>query len=101
MKKINDNKASILYNYLDTSTLFYGLANADSRSQMNVTFRTKSDAIDAEFIKQSEKHGIIGIKGHRAIGGMRASLYNAMPIEGVQHLVDFMRAFENRGEYCE
>lgn len=99
MKEINKRKASILYDYLDSSSLFYGLANTDSRSLMNVTFRTKSDAIDAEFIKQAEKHEIISIKGHRAIGGMRASLYNAMPIEGVQHLVDFMREFEKTGDY--
>lgn len=99
MKEINKRKASILYDYLDSSSLFYGLANAGSRSLMNVTFRTKPDAVDAEFIKQAEKHGIVSIKGHRAIGGMRASLYNAMPIEGVQHLVDFMREFENSGDY--
>lgn len=66
---------------------------------MNAAFRTKSDAVDAEFIKQAEKQGIVSIKGHRAIGGMRASLYNAMPIEGVQRLVDFMREFENSGDY--
>ena len=99
MKEINKRKASILYDYLDSSSLFYGLANAGSRLLMNVTFRTKPDAVDAEFIKQAEKHGIVSIKGHRAIGGMRASLYNAMPIEGVQHLVDFMREFENSGDY--
>ena len=99
MKEINKRKASILYDYLDSSSLFYGLANTDSRSLMNVTFRTKSDAIDAEFIKQAEKHEIISIKGHRAIGWMRASLYNAMPIEGVQHLVDFMREFEKTGDH--
>lgn len=99
MKEINERKAAVLYDYLDSSSLFYGLADAGSRSLMNVTFRTKSDAVDAEFIKQAEKHGIVSIKGHRAIGGMRASLYNAMPIEGVQHLVDFMREFENSGDY--
>ena len=99
MKELNERKAAVLYDYLDSSSLFNGLANADSRSLMNVTFRTKSDAVDAEFIKQAEKHGIVSIKGHRAIGGMRASLYNAMPIEGVQHLVDFMREFENSGDY--
>lgn len=101
MNEINERKAAILYDYLDSSSLFHGMSNVESRSLMNVTFRTKSDVIDAEFIRQAEKHGIINIKGHRAIGGMRASLYNAMPIEGVQHLVDFMREFENGGEYCE
>ena len=101
MKEINEKKAAILYDYLDSSSLFYGLAEKDSRSLMNVTFCTKSDAINADFVKAAEQNGIISIKGHRAIGGMRASLYNAMPMEGVQHLVGFMQEFENRGGHYD
>lgn len=67
--------------------MFYGLAEKDSRSLMNATFRTHSEDLDAAFVKAATQNGIINIKGHRAIGGMRASLYNAMPIEGVKHLV--------------
>lgn len=101
MKEINEKKAAILYDYLDSNSLFYGLAEKDSRSLMNVTFRTKSDEINHDFVKAAEQNRIISIKGHRAIGGMRASLYNAMPIEGVQHLVEFMREFENNGGHYD
>lgn len=94
MKEINEEKAAILYDYLDSSSLFHGMADKESRSFMNVTFRTKSEEMDAEFVKAAEQRRIVSIKGHRAIGGLRASLYNAMPIEGVQYLVDFMREFE-------
>lgn len=100
MKKINESKAALLYDYLDKSDMFCGLADKDSRSLMNVTFRTGSEALDSVFVKAAGENGIISIKGHRAIGGMRASLYNAMPIEGVQHLVQFMEAFEkSEGQY--
>jgi len=94
MKEINEKKAAVLYNFLDESSLFHGIARKDSRSLMNVTFRTDSDKIDAAFVKAAEAGGIVGIKGHRSVGGMRASIYNAMPLEGVLHLVDFMREFE-------
>lgn len=96
MKEINEKKAFTLYDYLDESRLFEGMARKDSRSLMNVTFRAESDEVNAEFIKEAEKNGIISIGGHRAVGGMRASLYNAMPVEGVEYLVDFMRDFEAR-----
>lgn len=96
MKEINEKKAFILYDYLDKSRLFEGLARKDSRSLMNVTFRTGSNEMNAEFIRAAEQNGIIGIGGHRSIGGMRASLYNAMPVEGVEYLADFMRDFETR-----
>lgn len=96
MKEINEKKAFILYDYLDKSRLFEGLARKDSRSLMNVIFRTGSNEMNAEFIRAAEQNGIIGIGGHRSIGGMRASLYNAMPVEGVEYLVDFMRDFETR-----
>ncbi len=94
MKTINEEKAAILYDYLDKSKLFHGTADKDSRSLMNVTFKTDSDELNSRFVKAAENNGIIGIKGHRAVGGMRASLYNAMPIEGVKHLVKFMEEFE-------
>lgn len=97
MKEINQRKADILYNYLDKSSLFYGIAKKDSRSLMNVVFRAKSEETEARFVEAASKNGIIGIKGHRAIGGLRASIYNAMPIEGVQYLVDFMKEFETNG----
>lgn len=96
MKELNEKKAFVLYDYLDRSRLFEGLARKDSRSLMNVTFRAKPDTLNAEFIKAAEQNGIVSIGGHRAIGGMRASLYNAMPIEGVKYLVDFMCDFEER-----
>ena len=96
MKEINEKKAYILYDYLDKSKLFEGLARRDSRSLMNVTFRAKSNEMNAEFIKAAGQNGIVSIGGHRAIGGMRASLYNAMPIEGVKYLVDFMGDFEEK-----
>lgn len=101
MKQINEEKAGILYNYLDSSTMFHGLAEKESRSLMNVTFRTDSKELDTSFINAASQNNIISIKGHRAIGGMRASLYNAMPIEGVQHLVDFMKEFEKSGGHYE
>lgn len=102
MKQINEEKAAILYNYLDKSDMFYGLADKDSRSLMNVTFRANSEELNSAFVKAAAKNGIISIKGHRAIGGMRASLYNAMPIEGVKHLVKFMEEFEKSGgQYAE
>lgn len=94
MKELNEKKAALLYDFLDTSSLFHGVARKDSRSLMNVTFRTGSDEIDAAFVKAAGQNRIVSIKGHRSVGGMRASLYNAMPMEGVLHLVDFMKEFE-------
>ena len=99
MKTLNEEKAAFLYDYLDKSDMFYGLADKDSRSLINVTFRATSEKMNSAFVKAAGKNGIISIKGHRAIGGMRASLYNAMPIEGVQHLVKFMEEFEKSGMY--
>ena len=94
MRELNEQKAAILYDCLDASSLFHGLAEKESRSVMNVTFKTDSAETDAAFVKAAAENGITSIKGHRAIGGLRASLYNAMPVEGVQHLVDFMKEFE-------
>lgn len=94
MKKINEAKAKILYDYLDASKIFHGTVEKKDRSLMNVPFVTGSKELDAEFVAAADKAGFKNIKGHRSVGGMRASIYNAMPIEGVKALVDFMAAFE-------
>ena len=94
MKKINEKKAAILYNYLDSSKLFHGTVEKSSRSLMNVPFITGDADIDAKFIKEAAAAGFENLKGHRSVGGMRASIYNAMPEAGVQALVDFMKNFE-------
>lgn len=92
----NEAKAKVLYDYLDQSRLFKGTAQADSRSLMNVTFVTGNEAIDQQFVSEATKAGFDGLKGHRSVGGMRASIYNAFPHEGVVELVKFMRDFEAR-----
>ena len=94
MKAYNEKKAAILYDFLDNSKLFKGTVRKEDRSLMNVPFVTGDEALDAEFIKAAEKAGFVNLKGHRTVGGMRASIYNAMPIEGVQKLVEFMAEFE-------
>ena len=94
MKKINEEKAAILYNYLDSSKLFKGTVAKEDRSLMNVPFVTGNDELDAKFVKESKAAGFENLKGHRTVGGMRASIYNAMPKEGVEKLVEFMKQFE-------
>ena len=94
MKERNEKKAKILYDYLDESKLFIGTAQKRDRSRMNVTFVTGDAALDAKFVKEAAAQGLVNLKGHRIVGGMRASIYNAMPVEGVQKLVDFMKQFE-------
>ena len=94
MKRRNEAKAKILYAYLDESDLFKGTVVPKDRSLMNVPFVTDSDELNAEFIKGCTENGLINIKGHRSVGGMRASIYNAMPIEGVEKLVAYMAEFE-------
>lgn len=95
MKEYNEKKAAILYNYLDNEAkLFKAVAEPQSRSMMNVTFRADDDAMNNKFAKEAEKAGFVNLKGHRSVGGMRASIYNAMPIEGVEKLVEFMKKFE-------
>lgn len=96
MKKINEKKAGILYNFLDNSQLFKGTVVLEDRSLMNVPFITGSEELDAAFVKEATANGFVNIKGHRSVGGMRASIYNAMPIEGVEKLVAFMKDFEAR-----
>ena len=94
MQKRNQEKAKILYDFLDESKLFKGTVRKEDRSLMNVPFVTGDKELDAKFIKAATEAGFVNLKGHRTVGGMRASIYNAMPIEGVQKLVDFMRQFE-------
>ncbi|MCI6422735.1 MAG: 3-phosphoserine/phosphohydroxythreonine transaminase [Blautia sp.] len=94
MKERNEKKAKVLYDYLDSSSLFKGTVEPNSRSLMNVPFVTGDKELDAKFVKEAEAAGFVNLKGHRSVGGMRASIYNAMPIEGVEALVDFMKKFE-------
>jgi len=94
MKAHNEKKATILYDFLDSSKLFHGTVEKKDRSLMNVPFVTGNPDLDAKFVKEAEKAGLVNLKGHRSVGGMRASIYNAMPIAGVEALVDFMKKFE-------
>ncbi len=94
MKKHNEKKAAILYNFLDQSKLFKATVEGKDRSLMNVPFITGNEELDAKFVKESKAAGFENLKGHRSVGGMRASIYNAMPIEGVEKLVEFMKKFE-------
>ncbi len=97
MAEINAEKSSMLYDLIDASNGFYiGHANASDRSQMNVVFRTTSPDLDARFLSEAESNGMTSLKGHRSLGGIRASIYNAMPIEGVKKLADFMRDFSEK-----
>ena len=94
MKEKNEKKAGILYDFLDNSKLFKGTVRKKDRSLMNVPFVTGNEELDAKFIKEAQAVGFVNLKGHRSVGGMRASIYNAMPIEGVEKLVEFMKKFE-------
>jgi len=94
MKEYNQRKAKILYDFLDQSKLFQGTVEKKDRSLMNVPFVTGDKDLDAKFVKEAEAAGFVNLKGHRTVGGMRASIYNAMPIEGVEALVQFMAEFE-------
>ena len=94
MKEKNEKKAGILYDFLDNSKLFKGTVRKKDRSLMNVPFVTGNEELDAKFIKVAQAAGFVNLKGHRSVGGMRASIYNAMPIEGVEKLVEFMKKFE-------
>ena len=94
LEKVNIEKAKLLYDFLDESRLFKGTARAKDRSRMNVTFVTGDADKDALFVKEAAAQGLVNLKGHRIVGGMRASIYNAMPIEGVEKLVAFMKDFE-------
>ena len=94
MKEHNEEKAKILYDFLDESKMFKGTVRKEDRSLMNVPFVTGDKELDAKFVKEAEAAGFVNLKGHRTVGGMRASIYNAMPVEGVEKLVAFMKEFE-------
>ena len=94
MKAHNEKKAALLYDYLDSSAMFHGTVEKKDRSLMNVPFVTGNADLDAKFVKEAEAAGLVSLKGHRSVGGMRASIYNAMPMEGVEKLVAFMKKFE-------
>ena len=94
IQKINEKKAKILYDFLDSSKMFRGTVVKEDRSLMNIPFVTDSDELNAKFIKEATEKGFVNLKGHRTVGGMRASIYNAMPVEGVESLVEFMKEFE-------
>ena len=96
MKQRNEKKAAILYDFLDESRLFRGTVRKEDRSLMNVPFVTGDKDLDAEFVAAATQAGFVNLKGHRSVGGMRASIYNAMPIEGVEKLVAFMKDFEEK-----
>jgi phosphoserine aminotransferase len=95
--KINDEKARLIYDAIDNSDGFYrGHAEKDSRSKMNITFRLPNEELEKKFVKESTEQNLMGLKGHRSVGGLRASIYNAFPIEGVKALVEFMKEFQQK-----
>ncbi|MDY3928535.1 MAG: 3-phosphoserine/phosphohydroxythreonine transaminase [Clostridia bacterium] len=94
VQKVNEEKAKILYDFLDSSKMFKGTVVKEDRSLMNVPFVTGDEELDAKFVKAAKEAGFVNLKGHRTVGGMRASIYNAMPVEGVKALVEFMKKFE-------
>lgn len=96
MKERNEKKAKVLYDFLDSSKMFIGTVQKEYRSLMNVPFVTASEELNAKFIEEAKQNGLVQLKGHRTVGGMRASIYNAMPYEGVVKLVEFMDAFEKK-----
>ncbi|MDR2529079.1 MAG: 3-phosphoserine/phosphohydroxythreonine transaminase [Synergistaceae bacterium] len=98
IERINQEKAKILYDFLDDSSLFKGTADREFRSLMNVTFVLPTEELTARFLSEAEAVGLVNLKGHRAVGGVRASIYNAMPAEGVAALVDFMKHFEIKND---
>jgi phosphoserine aminotransferase len=94
VQKMNEDKAAILYGFLDSSSMFSGTVVPEDRSLMNVPFVTPDDDLNKKFIAEAAERGLVELKGHRSVGGMRASIYNAFPVEGVKLLVDFMKEFE-------
>ena len=96
IEKINIEKSNLIYDYLDQTEFYRSPVAKDDRSRMNIPFTLKSDTLDGAFLKEADANGLLQLKGHRSVGGMRASIYNAMPIEGVQALVEFMREFERK-----
>lgn len=98
IQKQNEYKAGLLYDFIDNSSLFTNPVQKEYRSLMNVPFVTPTQELDAKFVKEAEANGLVSLKGHRLVGGMRASIYNAMPVEGVKKLVDFMKKFETENK---
>jgi phosphoserine aminotransferase len=96
MEKLRNLRSGMLYDTIDNSKLFHCHAQPGSRSGMNVTFRTGNEELDAKFVQEATAAGFVNLKGHRKTGGMRASIYNAMPVEGVEKLCDFIRAFDQK-----
>ena len=94
MNELNRYKAGMFYDYLDGSSMFRGTVVKEDRSRMNIPFVTGDEELDKKFVKAAEEAGFVNLKGHRTVGGMRASIYNAMPVEGVEKLIDFMQRFE-------
>ncbi|MCR4416705.1 MAG: 3-phosphoserine/phosphohydroxythreonine transaminase [Ignavibacteria bacterium] len=95
--KINEEKAKLIYDAIDNSNGFYrGHADKDSRSKMNITFRLPNEELEKKFVKEATEKGLVGLKGHRSVGGLRASVYNAFPIEGAKALVEFMKEFQQK-----
>ncbi|MBP3686609.1 MAG: aminotransferase class V-fold PLP-dependent enzyme, partial [Clostridia bacterium] len=92
-KEINEKKAALLYDYLDSQSFYKAGSDKKNRSLMNATFVTGDDELDKKFCAEAAKAGLVSLKGHRSVGGMRASIYNAMPVEGVETLVAFMKEF--------
>jgi phosphoserine aminotransferase len=96
MERENEEKAKLLYDAIDATAFYRGHADADSRSTMNVTFRLPSEELEKKFANEATAAGLDGLKGHRSVGGIRASIYNAFPREGVEALVSFMKEFERK-----
>jgi phosphoserine aminotransferase len=96
MAKANERKAAKLYAQIDRTGFYRGTAQKESRSLMNVTFRLPGEDLEKQFVKEAERAGLDGLKGHRSVGGIRASIYNAFPEDGVDALADFMKEFERR-----
>ncbi len=96
VEKTNNEKAQILYDYIDSTEFYMGLVEKEHRSKMNIVYRIKNNDLEGKFIDEAKANGIIGIKGHRSLGGLRASIYNAMPIDGVKALIEFMKKFETK-----
>ena len=94
MEKLAEKKSGLLYQILDESDFYINVAHPDHRSTMNVTFHIGQERLLQKFLSESEKEGLFALKGHASVGGVRASIYNAMPLDGVQQLADFMKEFE-------
>jgi phosphoserine aminotransferase len=99
MQKVEQNniaKAALIYDYIDQTEFYHSPVASADRSRMNIPFTLRNEKLDADFLKQADSRGLMQLKGHRSVGGMRASIYNAMPMEGVKSLVDFMQDFERK-----